>query len=361
MSKSGATLKYIKYDIQTKEMIDPIPAYNMGANCWWNALLQCLFSCPAFIESLKEAEEEYKSLDSLDSARTTSVSPGVKKSENSGRYLISSLLNLLKEDKNVMNTPAALMVFAKICQIKNLSLDLMSQEGTANGFIVLLEAIGYNPLSFRFRNKYLKTISCENCKKSVSQEEDRNVFITLYDHHNLKSQEDFEKYIIQHTSPLHNYKCESCGKEMLLTARIETLRLLREVMILVVNRGINSNSMSVPVLSDLRSPASLASFLPKEITMPGVNNDVLRWRYIGRIQHSGFVDPRSFVSSGHYWADVCRFNKNSENKLIEKWYNVNDSSVRKIWEFLDENDINNINSSICKIDANTHMIFYHMC
>lgn len=284
-------------------------AYNMGANCWWNALIQCLLSAPAFIDELRKAVKD----ESIINAASSNI------------YLIRAILTLAagKTGDNI-DTPAALIVLAKICRMRGLTLDLFSQEGTANGFVVLLDALALPQLCTRFRSKYNKNISCGACGKTASSMDDRSFFITIYEPWRLKSRSDYEQYLIRHESPLIDYKCSNCGKEC--TKAVESLRLLREVLILVINRGINDNNTGKNY------------FLPDTIEMPSIKGGSLCWKMTGRIQHSGFIDPRNFTSSGHYWADVLRGGK---------WYNANDSSIREV-------------DAPASIDIFTHMIFYHM-
>lgn len=288
---------------EAKYLKTPVGLNNCGANCWWNALLQSLFSCPAFLKRLREAEEPNQ---------------------------------LAKEFVSQIGTaaPSSIALLHKCiieCRKTGKTLDLLSQEGTNNGLIVLLELLGIQNIENLFANRYKITFICNNCQGPVSTTEDMSSIITVYK--SLSTEEEFVDYIKGHWAPISDYKCPKCNQIISGTNnRYEKLTMLREILPIVFNKGILTYDKL---------------FLPPQLKFrthsPDYKPNYLIYEPVAQIEHSGQIDPTRYTSSGHYWARV--FRPNQEKGII---YLANDT-------YVDPGTPGPLT-----VTPNTHMVFYHL-
>lgn len=283
----------------------PFGLNNTGAICWWNSLTQTLLSLPAFSKVLEEVKDD------------------VKENPLATNY-IKFFENLEGEPENAdltkySNMSAALLAcFMRVIQRNKVQIDLHSQEGAANGLCVFLDSLGCDYIYKVFNNKYRRVVRCEKCNKDVSVDDDKSPIISIYKHYEFNNEDDFVKYLKNHMSFLDEYKCEGCGTAMKNIKRAEKLLMLREVITVVFKKN---NAMF---------------WFPEFLNFRSTGGNMLRYRLVSQIEHSGGYDEKSHTSSGHYWARVFRNGK---------WYNCNDSSV---------------SLSGYQPTSNTHIIMYHM-
>jgi ubiquitin C-terminal hydrolase len=283
--------KYNYYD----NLFSPRPfgLENTGAICWFNALLQALLSLPAMnrrvishrgllVKAGKVGTEYHK----LVSASINYSSGGSTPAPDCARELCKAFTSHVRKNLN--------RTFGN------------SQECADEAFLALLDALGCTPIEHLFRSVYEITTECKLCKKSTSTIRDKNSRIMVFRGDLPRGVEldsvAFVEYLLCHPSVCDEYKCAECGKITENVVRRETLKMAREILVVVFDRFLERE--------DLRDVAPAA---PRYIEFPPVpGSEPLRYKLCAKVEHYGTT------AGGHYLAHVLR---NAE------WYAVNDTNV----------------------------------
>jgi hypothetical protein len=287
---------------------------NIGAICWWNSLLQILFSLPAFNKFLLEREEEMD-------AKSTSVLRSAYISVIRKLIPYSQTAVQLPSNSNEFELASQKILSAFVLESrkrKQQVIDLHGQEGPANGLCVFLEFLYFDDIYSVFHNKYERIVVCTHCKDKISVHGDKSPYIDMYMCKEFKTKKDYEDHIRFHITELDSFKCEKCKTTMRRIERLERLKMLREVIILVYEKS------------------ERVKWFPDRLDFMSVDDKMLRYKLVGQIEHGGNYDYQRHVSSGHYWAKALR---NSG------WKTFNDQSV--------SNASYNPNKSV-------HMVIYHL-
>lgn len=299
----------IKYNEEAS--LSPGGFANMGATCYFNAVLQSLLSCTSFIE-LCVAEE---------------------KSNNDVLNNIKLLINLLKN-----NTPSDYMspkiwksMVLHKCKTHNINPRhyMVGQQCAREGFHLLMESLDeFSELQDLFIHRYKSSIYCTDCKQFVSHAESiYSVFevqanlkteqLEKFKHANL-SKNDMNTFLSQqHGYVDKGYKCPKCG-ELNEKYRIDTLVMVPEILV-VLSKKYDANK-KINVHTDF----------PERLTFNGTDGK-LNYMAVSQIEHSGGLN------GGHYWAI---------SKRGDSWYCLNDTRVTEADGF--------------KPTINTYMVFYHL-
>jgi uncharacterized UBP type Zn finger protein len=297
------------YDIYDPSAIfPPFGLINIGSICWWNSLLQTLFSLSSFNKLMLELEDEFKSANNT--LGTTYV----------------ELIKVATDPANATNNKlekSSIFLFqglAHEARRTNKTISLSGQEGVVNGLCVFLELLSNDTIYHVWNNRYERIIKCNHCDKVVSTVVEKSPIISLYCMHDLTTEADYVIYIKKHLSPLSQYNCESCKKEI-TGSRLELLRLLREIIFINFRKAQSASNR----------------WYPQELHFKSLDGTVLTYKLVSIIEHSGDYNSVTHTSSGHYWNRSFRNNN---------WYTFNDASM---------------STSNGEPSASTICIAYHLC
>lgn len=262
---------------------------NTGSICWFNSILQMLFSLPAFNMCMIESESagcfdenpEFAVIYCRIIKEIGKYNPAMKS------FISSDLINAFSKDLEKRKKRA-----------------INGQEGAANGFIEIIQVINSKYIYDCLNNKYRRIINCEHCGQRVSSVDELSPMINIYRQTDFANEDDFQKFIKYHVSKVDKYVCDNkkCGKVMRDFNRLEQLTMLREVIIFSFNTG-------------------MKRWYPGKMSIISAGMKMLRYILVAQIEHSGSYNKITHQSSGHYWAKVFR---NGE------WYQTNDSQVTKV-------------------------------
>jgi len=118
------------------------------------------------------------------------------------------------------------------------------------------------------------------------------------------------KYIRNHSTVVDTYTCDKCHTVMKNVSRVETLKMLREIIVCALDCfSVNGKQ---------------TQWYPLELKFLSTNGRYLRYKLVAQIEHSGSYSPVNHTSSGHYWARCLRI---SPGQQKPEWKCLNDSSV----------------------------------
>lgn len=328
------------YSLYDKDYCMPaFGLHNTGAICWFNSLLQAVFSLPAVNEKI------------LSSVRANAIAnkgaplqPHQIMEENVLLYCMQNILSkciprsqkMTELTKNTSELESAsrgiLMAFSIELRKNNKTLDINSQEGALNGICLFFEMLDDTEINNVIFNKYRKTIDCELCEKqNISDVNDFSPIINVFADNNLTTEELFVNYIKRRLVPVYGYKCEHCGKTMNKTLRFESIRRLSEVII---------------VSFAFAAQTGCNKYFPPTMSFLNAEGKMMRYKAVAQIEHSGSYDQRSHNSSGHYYAKCAR-NLDSDSA---DYYLLNDLSVSSLPR----------ETKPLQATPQTHIVFYHM-
>lgn len=293
-----------KYD--ANYAVQPFGLRNMGATCYFNALLQSLISCTSFNKVM--LENNFKNpLAKLCSEFLKAVK---NNNPNVGEYspnIWNVMFNLIKSRNDLVKFG-------------------YGQQDSHEGYLLFLEALGclepYKELSqvqILFEHRYNRYTYCGVCRKFVSKVAEENVEISVQS--NLKhpdgdnkSKVDLNELVAAQKNIVNDYKCEKCQSTK-KKIRVERITMVPEILVIISKKYTADGKRKENIFTDF-----------PEVLKFG-NNE---YRAVAQIEHSGGM------GGGHYWA-VC--------KRKDGWYNLNDSSYKPD-KFSPTN--------------NTYVVFYHV-
>lgn len=283
---------------------------NNNALCYLNSLTQALASCPSFLKTLKEREQDYKT-----------------KSESLGAILTSVLMPRLATADTMVTVAGAKIykkvkvestrdIFSAIQKARvNRKATLVSgqHEDVFEGFKFLMEELG-DPFLQHFYTRYKTHIRCMQCrtKRDVDQKAcPPEIMINMSESDpilqtNLDSQEEIQKFIKLHMLYPDDYKCDDCSAKNNLKAvppnhPVQQFYALGRVSSTIVM----SFHDKMRVLFDNASkPADkretlITRFFPNELRID-TKSTTLVYRVVAQIEHLGNLQ------GGHYIAKCLR-------------------------------------------------------
>jgi len=276
----------------------PAPAgfHNGGSSCWCNSILQSLITTPA-IRLLRAAPPELRTnpvVAALIAAHDKSSVLGPLTPAGAGA--LTAGIDFLEALRRAPSTAGSRRFTG------------YQQECADEALAMIFSAISYGPLEDLFTSVYECSITCPACAH-IDRSRVQAVQIELFAPGKLATREDFQKYILEHMSPVDLYKCPSCGITSANLPRRESLRVLREIVVIVMNKyGAAALDARRPI-----DPASIVSWFPTSLQFASTRGTVLHYDLVAQVEHVGSV------SSGHYWAIALR--------RPGAPYQLNDSSV----------------------------------
>lgn len=291
--------------------------YNSHILCYFNSLLQSLFSCTSITEYLLNHEKKF--------------------AENNFMKLY---INILKKyiiiDKqtanyNLVESSNTLMFNEFLMAVRNKNIKFgYNQEDSGELLVLLLDIINDKYIYNLFFNKYRCDFYCTNCKKIKNIKDDVSIQFEIYDkiidNNYLESKIDsnlhnLNKYIRNNYSECDDYTCNTCN----IKGRcLKINRLVLAPTIIVVNFNKYSEK------NNYNYPQELFFINEKD-------NKKHNYKLVSIIDHSGNMN------SGHYTSKGLRKHIIGDN-IANLIYRMNDSSY-DVSSFKPEND--------------TYILFYH--
>ena len=329
-------MNLVKYD--NRLAITPTGFKNNGVICYFNSMLQSLFSCTSFINILFK----------------------INKKNNIENPVFKCLLDLAEmhiELKNNINDTNSINIKNKIEKMsiilwkqmvikirqKNKAFSFNGQQCAGEGFNHLLESLDdIQEIQNLFTHKYNTNLFCFDCERWVSKvdntynlfnidaqlhiqqldefknfdKREREIFGKLY---NIPNLSELNKYLIkQNTYVDKDYKCTKCEKKG-EKYKLNYLVMVPEILV-VMSKKYNNSMRKQNVFTDF----------PEKLSFSGNNKNILNYTAVSQIEHSGGLN------GGHYW---------SISKRKDGWYNCNDLSI---------------SASQFKPTNNTYIVFYHL-
>jgi ubiquitin C-terminal hydrolase len=291
--------------------------YNSHILCYFNSLLQSLFSCTSITEYLLNNEKKFAE-------------------NNFMKLYINILKKYIIVDKqtinyNLVESTNSIMFNEFLISIQNKNIKFgYNQEDSGELLLLLLDVINDKFIYNLFYNKYKCDFYCTNCKKIKNIKDDISTQFEIYDkiidNNFLQSKVDshlhnLNKFIRNNYSDCHDYTCDKC-----LTKgnciKINRLLLIPTIIVINFNKYLEKNNYMFPT--------ELFFINDKE-------NKKHNYKLISTINHSGNTNSGHYISKGirKYIID---------NNIVNTTFKMNDSS----YEF-----------SSLKPENDTYIIFYH--
>ena len=297
--------------------------YNSHILCYFNSLLQSLFSCTSLTEYLlnnekKFIENNFMSMYINILKKYIILDMQINKSSNN-QY------NNLTESSNI------LMFNEFLISIKNKNIKFgYNQEDSGELLVLLLDVINDNYIYNLFYNKYRCDIYCKNCKNIKNIKDDISIQFEIYDKivdsNFLQSKLDtnlhnLNKYIRNNYSEFSDFSCEKCNNKG-NCIKINRLLLIPTIITINFNKYSEKNNY----------------IYPTELFFINIKESKkYNYKLISTINHSGNTNSGHYISKG--------FRKKIHNNIISNVvYKMNDSSY-------DEDSL--------KPENETYIIFYH--
>ncbi len=304
-------------EFKKKYLLYPFGLYNNSIICYFNSLLQTLFSCTSITEYLLNNKDKFNS------NRFISLYINIIE-----KYIIENhKSNFLVDNLNLL----LFNEFLKNIKQKNKKFGF-DQEDSGELLVLLLEIINDKFINNLFLHKYKCNIYCKDCKNIIDITNDNNIFFELsiseINNNFLKFDVDKEldnlnKFIRNNYSDLSGYKCAKCKNTDCI--KINRLLLVPTIIVINLNKYTDKYNYQYPIE---------LYFINKQLKTK------YKYKLISTINHSG---NQNF---GHYIAKSIR--KNHEyNNLLDKEldvYLLNDTSYQK---------------DSFKSDTNSYLLFYH--
>lgn len=304
-------------EFKTNYLLYPFGLYNNSIICYFNSLIQTLFSCTSISEYLINNKDKFSS--------NKFISIYINIIE---KYIIENhKSNFLVENLNLI----LFNEFIKNIKQKNKKFGY-DQEDSGELLVLLLEIINDKFINNLFLHKYKCDIYCKECKKMINISNDTNIFyevnINEINNNYLKFEIDknldnLNKFIRNNYSEMSNYKCTKCNS--IDCIKINRLSLVPTIIVINLNKYINKYNYQYPME---------LFFINKQL------KNKYKYKLISTINHSG---NQNF---GHYVTKSIRKNHESEhitNKEIDI-YLLNDTSYQK---------------DTFESDTNSYLLFYH--
>lgn len=293
-------------------ILQPFGLYNNSIICYFNSLLQALYSCTSITEYLLNNEDKFKS--------NAFVKLYIQ--------IIKSYLSNKKHDNNIdKNNLVLFNEFLRLLKNKNIKFGY-NQEDAGELLILLLDIINDKHIYNLFYHKYNCDIYCKKCKNinnisndiSIQFEIDNKAINNNFLSYKIDSNlHNLNKFIRNNYSNLDYYTCNKCNLNN-YNIKINRLILVPTIIVINFNKYLNKTNIFYP---------NELYFINKSI------NKKYYYKLVSTIHHSGNMNY------GHYFTKSIRKNFQSKNNDI---YLLNDTSY----------DIDTF-----KPDNLTYILFYH--
>jgi ubiquitin C-terminal hydrolase len=259
-----------------RKIYAPIGFENSGATCYYNSLLQCLFSCSTFVEYIEKGDGEYvesfaKILDAMKKA--------------------SSEPSLATENWRIMMKTAAK---------KGITFG-GGQQCALEAYTVMLDCL---PSRFKwlFTHRRNNKLRCPSCRKICSSIQEVNTFFDI--NHDTRSRDINQCLKSYKTDVDENHVCSLCGFQG-RKIKTSSLVMIPEILV-VVSKKYEFNGVIGRKLEHV-------TCFPEELHFNTNKGKKVAYKAVAQVEHYGSL------GSGHYNC-ICK---------RKDWYMADDSKVKK--------------------------------
>ncbi len=264
----------------TKDVPPAFGLNNRGATCWFNAILQLIYSLPALHAVAYEFE--------------------MSSSKNKFIKIMNKLFNNYNYGDNLAAIHKYLTDTYGHISLTNLS----SQECAAEGFDLIIDALNIPQVQKVFVSVHQMSFDCNECLERISITRDLAYRIDLFGMETSIKPIDnvvmFQEYITNHISIVDEYKCDKCHQVIHNVKRVERLCQAHEILVFTFNKFYEKSKI----------------WFPEEFSLPYTYKERkgrLHYKLVAKVEHCGTRN------GGHYFAHCLRNDS--------KWYCLNDSLV----------------------------------
>jgi len=300
----------------------PIGFDNMGATCYFNAVLQSMLSCTSFVQEMLSYKDDGNPM-MQKIAKLITCTAGNEAGNEAG-------FEDCFEDCSSYSIAIWKSMISFLCKKNNITKrDFMTgQQCAREGFHCLMDAMeSYNNIQNLFLHRYSNMIRCGECNKWVSNVDSMNNLFTVHPELKAEQLEQFKKFdsdevdmaqfLSKQTGYVESFTCPKC-KSNEPKYNVNCLVMVPEILVVLSKKYKAGQKLD------------LYTNFPKTLVFKGTNNTKLIYNAVSQIEHSGGLN------GGHYWAI---------SKRAGGWYQLNDNHVSKA-EFNPTKD--------------TYMVFYHL-
>lgn len=288
---------------------------NTGTLCYLNSLIQALVSCPAFVKTILDYEDEFKSAkDKL----------GVKLLELINRHIVPVPITAAYSKIKVDTTEPILrdLQSARKGTGHTQTLGTNTQEDVFEGMKLMIESLGdilqprtqpqvvsvVNNFQDMFNVRYKLIIRCRACgsKRDVGADSCLpDITINMSESNpllqeSLSTQEQVEQYITLHMQYPDDYKCEACSiKNTPTVHKIQQFYTLARVSSIICMSFHDNQQILFQNAQQRTNIARNVRFFPQELRIKA-KNGILKYRVVAQIEQSGIL------GGGHYTAKCLR-------------------------------------------------------
>lgn len=254
----------------------PFALANVGASCHFNALMQGLASCPAFVDAVCDNAAYLRRTSTGTALHEFGLAcrAGGPMNPRASAKILSAMVGALRERRPHTNYG-------------------ISMQSATEGLVLLLEMVepvdaagsggagpAANPVLEPFRTVMRERVLCRGCKgRVVSTDTTYQRHYFDYDSSPPQTAEEFATGLQVSMENLSDYKCERCDRKG-LCVRVEDVRRLPAVYVVLFNQ-----------YNGLRR-----RFFPTRFTVPATNGRRLVYRLVAQVENGG----------GHYWTQGLR-------------------------------------------------------
>lgn len=272
--------------------------------CYLNSLVQALCSCPSFVKTILDNEDEFKQTSELGNCLVSLMS------KYTNHTTFPTYRNIKVED---IGNLLRLIQSARVSAGHKATLGNGTQEDVFEGFKFLIESLGESIKKIKntdvddFQNlfsvRYKLTIRCTACGnvRGVDQEScPSEIAINMSEsksilHGVLDSQQTIEKYIRMHMLYPEDYKCEKCNfKNTANSSQVQQIYTLARVSSIIV-MSFHDNQQIMYNKNGVRK----VRYFPNELKITS-KLGVLLYRPVAQVEHFGNL------GGGHYTAKCLR-------------------------------------------------------
>lgn len=301
---------------------------NLGATCYFNALLQSILSCTSFIDIIFNERETFNH-NSITRLIINYIENNRDYERLSRKGNSETKLNILKNKLNNFAPVIWKEMITVLCKKKNIQEQtfMQGQQCAGEGFYYLLESMEMFPIIQKlFLHRYKSLIHCFECKKWISDVESLYSLFDVEANLNSEQLDKFNKYhinsenmnefISKHSSYVEGFKCNTCKKKD-DKFKLNVLVMVPEILVVMSKKYTKEKKLDIH------------TEFPKQMIFNGTKNK-MTYEAVAQIEHEGGKN------GGHYWAIVKRKNG---------WFKINDMLVSPA-EF--------------QPTKNTYIVFYHL-
>jgi ubiquitin C-terminal hydrolase len=315
-----------------------LPAFglnNMGATCYFNAMLQSLLSCTAFAETIIQHKGDIK-------YENHPITKTLMEIIEYARDPLKSQLDVFNNLKG--SSPILWRLMARyLCKKNKVPIRefMTGQQCAREGYHCLLDSLGKFPkIQKLFLHRYKSMILCAECENWVSTKEcPYNIFEVQPD---LKTEQldifrtpmkkeqgnksivktrvcetPMNDFLEKQKSYVTEFRCPKC-KDTKEKYNINILVMVPEILVVLSKKYVAGRKLNIN------------TEFPETMVFNKESDNPMRYSAVSQIEHSGNLN------GGHYWA-IC--------KRKDGWYTLNDTSV---------------SPGAFKPTVNTYIVFYQL-